>query len=37
MGANQHLATAVWGILLVTVMILRFAVGHLKSLKRIKG
>ena len=24
MGANQHLATAVWGILLITVMILRF-------------
>jgi simple sugar transport system permease protein len=37
MGANQHLATAVWGILLVTVMILRFAAGHLKSLTRLKG
>lgn len=37
MGANQHLATAVWGILLVTVMILRFAAGHLKSLTRNKG
>lgn len=26
-GANQHLATAVWGILLVGVMILRWAVS----------
>ncbi|NLS03944.1 ABC transporter permease [Rhizobium sp. P32RR-XVIII] len=37
MGANQHLATAVWGILLITVMILRYAAGHLKFLKRKKG
>ncbi|WP_341487718.1 ABC transporter permease [Pararhizobium sp. A13] len=37
MGANQHLATAVWGILLIGVMILRFAAGHLKFLKRKKG
>jgi simple sugar transport system permease protein len=37
LGANQHLATAVWGILLITVMILRFAAGHFKSLKRKKG
>lgn len=36
-GANQHLATAVWGILLITVMILRFAVGHVRYLKRKKG
>jgi len=37
MGANQHLATAVWGILLIAVMILRFAAGHLKFRKRRKG
>ncbi|PRD42871.1 sugar ABC transporter permease [Phyllobacterium phragmitis] len=37
MGANQHLATAVWGILLIAVMILRYAAGHLKFLQRIKG
>ena len=36
-GANQHLATAVWGILLITVMILRFVAGHLTYLKRKKG
>lgn len=30
LGANQHLATAVWGILLVTVMVLRWLVGHFK-------
>ncbi|ASQ14680.1 ABC transporter permease [Sinorhizobium meliloti] len=29
-GANQHLATAVWGILLVGVMILRWAVSRIK-------
>jgi simple sugar transport system permease protein len=37
MGANQHLATAVWGILLIGVMIMRFAAGHLKFLNRKKG
>lgn len=29
-GANQHLATALWGILLVGVMVLRWAVGRLR-------
>jgi simple sugar transport system permease protein len=29
MGANQHLATAVWGILMITVMILRWLAGRL--------
>ncbi|HTO31572.1 MAG TPA: ABC transporter permease [Pararhizobium sp.] len=37
MGANQHLATAVWGILLIAVMILRYAAGHVRFLKRKKG
>ena len=32
MGASQHLATAIWGILLVGVMILRWAAGHLNFL-----
>ena len=30
MGANQHLATAVWGILMITVMILRWLAGRIK-------
>lgn len=30
LGANQHLATAVWGILLVGVMILRWVAAQLK-------
>ena len=29
MGANQHLATAVWGILMITVMILRWLAGKI--------
>lgn len=33
LGANQHLATAVWGILLVGIMILRWMAGHFKILK----
>ncbi|MER8456499.1 ABC transporter permease [Mesorhizobium sp. M0965] len=37
MGANQHLATAVWGILLITVMILRWLTGRLKFLNTNKG
>lgn len=32
MGANQHLATAVWGILMITVMILRWVAGRIKFL-----
>ncbi|MBC2774598.1 ABC transporter permease [Rhizobium sp. AQ_MP] len=34
MGANQHLATAVWGLLLVTVMVLRWA--SVKFIKKIR-
>ena len=33
LGASQHLATAIWGILLVGVMILRWAAGQLKFLR----
>lgn len=32
MGANQHLATAVWGFLMISVMILRFLAGRIKVL-----
>jgi simple sugar transport system permease protein len=32
MGASQHLATAIWGIMLVGVMILRWAAGQLSFL-----
>ena len=31
MGANQHLATAVWGILMITVMILRWLAGRIDA------
>lgn len=37
MGANQHLATAVWGILMITVMILRWLAGRLKFLNTNRG
>lgn len=37
LGANQHLATAVWGLLLVGVMILRWVASHLKFLNSRKG
>ncbi|RWB36354.1 ABC transporter permease [Mesorhizobium sp.] len=37
MGANQHLATAVWGILMITVMILRWLAGRLKLLNTNRG
>ena len=30
LGANQHLATALWGLLLIAVMLLRWAAGKLK-------
>ena len=30
LGANQHLATALWGFLLIAVMLLRWAAGKLK-------
>jgi len=33
MGASQHLATAIWGLLLLGVMILRWAAGQLEFLK----
>jgi simple sugar transport system permease protein len=34
MGANQHLATAVWGILMIAVMVLRWAAGRYRILSR---
>ena len=34
LGASQHLATAVWGLLLIGVMILRWVSGHLDFLRR---
>ncbi len=34
LGANQHLATAVWGLFLVGVMILRWGAGQWKLRKR---
>ena len=37
MGANQHLATAVWGILLIAVMILRWLAAQLMIFNRRKG
>ncbi len=37
MGANQHLATAVWGILMITVMILRWLAGRITLFKPSKG
>lgn len=37
MGANQHLATAVWGLLLVGVMILRWVASHYKFPTNRKG
>ena len=33
MGASQHLATAIWGIMLVAVMILRWAAGQFTFLR----
>lgn len=37
MGANQHLATAVWGLLMITVMILRWAVVRFRFFNTGKG
>lgn len=37
MGANQHLATAVWGLLLVGVMILRWAASQYKVFSSRRG
>ncbi|MCF3643109.1 ABC transporter permease [Rhizobium sp. TRM95111] len=36
LGANQHLATAVWGILLVGIMMLRWLAGQFKIVLRRK-
>ncbi|MBB4278676.1 ABC transporter permease [Rhizobium mongolense] len=36
LGANQHLATAVWGILLVGVMMLRWLAGYFRTVLRRK-
>lgn len=33
LGASQHLATAIWGLMLVGVMVLRWAAGQLDFLK----
>ena len=32
LGANEHLATAVWGLFLIAVMVLRFATPALRSM-----
>jgi simple sugar transport system permease protein len=37
MGANQHLSTAVWGVFLVAVMILRRGAGRWKDRQRGRG
>ncbi len=34
LGANQHLSTAVWGLFLIGVMILRYGAGRWKNRKR---
>ena len=30
LGANQHLATAIWGVLLIAVMVLRWVARHIR-------
>ncbi len=37
LGANQHLATAVWGLFLIAVMILRWAAGRWSDNRHRKG
>lgn len=37
LGANQHLSTAVWGLFLIGVMILRWVVARFGEFKRKKG
>ncbi len=37
LGANQHLATAVWGLFLIGVMVLRWGAGRWTERKRTKG
>jgi len=34
MGANQHLSTAVWGLFLIAVMVVRYLAGRLTLFKR---
>jgi simple sugar transport system permease protein len=34
LGANQHLATAVWGLFLIAVMVIRFAAGRWQSRRK---
>jgi len=34
LGANQHLSTAVWGLFLVGVMILRWGAGWISERRR---
>lgn len=36
-GANQHLSTAVWGLFLIAVMVLRFLLGKLRLFSSQKG
>ena len=36
-GANQHLATAVWGLFLIAVMVLRWGAGRYRQRKPGKG
>ncbi len=37
LGANQHLATAVWGLFLIGVMIVRWGAGRLTQRRKSKG
>lgn len=37
LGANQHLSTAVWGMFLVGVMVLRWGAGRYRERKRDRG
>lgn len=30
LGANQHLSTAVWGLFLIAVMVVRYLIGHMR-------
>ena len=37
LGANQHLSTAVWGLFLIAVMVLRWGAGRYRQRKPGKG
>jgi simple sugar transport system permease protein len=37
LGANQHLSTAVWGLFLIAVMMLRFLQGRLRGFNKNEG